>query len=68
MKSAGTSLTDLMLNACFYFVNELYDCQVWLTIGNAMVQPFVRALGPKDLQDVFIKYLVVICDGVCFAY
>ena len=69
MKFADTRLTDLVLNACFDFVvNEHYDCQVLLTTGNAMVQHFMRALGPKHLEDMFIKYLVVICNRVCFAY
>jgi len=40
-----------VLNACFYFVvNEHCDCQVLLTIRNAMVQLFVRALSPKHLK------------------
>lgn len=46
MKSAGTGLTDLVLNAYFCFVvNEHYDCQALLTIGHAVVQSSV-ALRP----------------------
>lgn len=33
-----------------------------------MVPHLLKALGPKNLQDVLIKCLVVISNRVCFAY
>lgn len=54
MECAGTSLTDLMQNGCFHLVvdEQHYECQVLLTIGNAMVQPLARALCSKQLKCV----------------
>lgn len=64
----GTGLADLVLNICLNFVvNEHYNVKFCLSIGNAVVLHLLKTLGLKNLQDIFIKCLIVICNRVCFA-
>lgn len=49
----------MVLKACFYFVvNEHYDCQVLLSIGNAVVHSSV-VLRPYKMRSSNISLLFV---------